>query len=244
MLKVAFVLAALLAMEGVVFSRPVVNAHGHESSDIVPRSEPGIIQRRASDPPIGTGFIPMRDLYDQIVDSLEPSKQPHLTVTATISTRDLSDQEDIETRGYWDEDENHLARRGLDNELMEREYAEAHGTHSRHAKHKARQAKHAEKLARLQAEQQQRQLQQSGSQAGSSGNTGTAEPPNSTGSDKPGENTAGNNDVVTKIANHSFTQKLANAHPLIGKFINHPGVQDAARNAFNKYRGHSTDSSS
>ncbi|KAF8337708.1 hypothetical protein F5887DRAFT_530435 [Amanita rubescens] len=126
MLKVAFVLAALLATEGVVFSRPVINVHGHESSDIVPRSELGIIQRRASDPPIRTGFIPMKDLYDQIVDSLEPSKQPHLTVTATISTRDLSDQEDIETRGYWDEDENHLARRGLDNELMEREYTEAH----------------------------------------------------------------------------------------------------------------------
>ena len=142
MLKVAFVLAALLATEGAVFSLPVINARGYESSDIVPRAEPGIIQRRASEcvifidlsisatdcrrsPPIGIGFVPTEDLYNQIVDSLVPLKQPtQPTVTVTVAARDLSDQEDIEARGYWDEDENHLARRRLDDGLMERDYVE------------------------------------------------------------------------------------------------------------------------
>jgi len=62
MLKVAFVLAALLATEGVVFSLPVINARGYESSDIIPRSELGIIQRRASE------FVIFIDLFVSATD--------------------------------------------------------------------------------------------------------------------------------------------------------------------------------
>ena len=56
-------------------------------------------------------------LYNEIVNSLEPptpgSQRSHVA-------RDLSDQEDIKIRDYW-EDENSFARRELDDELMERE---------------------------------------------------------------------------------------------------------------------------
>jgi len=149
----------------------------------------------------------MEDLYNQIVDSLEPSKPPHhgtLTVTATVATRDLSDQEDIETRGYWDEDENRLARRGLDDELMERDGAG--GVYG-------------------QAELQRR--------AGPYGNTGTAEPPNSAGSNEPGETTAQGGDIVDQVANHPLMQKVTDAHPLIGTIVKDPMAQGAARRLIN-----------
>jgi len=217
MLKVAFVLAALLATEGAVFSLPVINARGYESSDIVPRAEPGIIQRRASDPPIGIGFVPTEDLYNQIVDSLVPSKQPtQPTVTVTVAARDLSDQEDIEARGYWDEDENHLARRGLDDGLMERDYVELV-----RRKHKKKTPPQADLAAQQAAEaQKQREAEQ---RAAEEASRRAAEQRAAEEAEK--QRTAQENTATTGPPEPSMVNKFLDSDHVQGLVENHPHIQ-------------------
>jgi hypothetical protein len=138
MLKVAFILAALLAAEGAVLAHPINNAHGNGSPSII---TPSNIQSRAV---TLTRRSLMEDLYNSVVDSLASGSKPphphgetiHVSATAFITphqdwvvargyddddveARGLSDLEDLETRAYWDADEDYLERRSLDDESME-----------------------------------------------------------------------------------------------------------------------------
>ncbi|KAF8698918.1 hypothetical protein AX14_001054 [Amanita brunnescens Koide BX004] len=131
MFQVSFVLAALLVAEGVVLAHPINYVHRNEPPSIVPRAVPDNDQAVTF-----TRRSLLEDLYKEIVDDMMEShtlhgkKDPHEEFSATVTThgdkqswlgirgydigdvvtRGLSGLEDLETRGYWGDEETSKSR--------------------------------------------------------------------------------------------------------------------------------------
>jgi hypothetical protein len=164
MLRVPFILAALLAAEGVVFAHPIDYVRRNGFPSTVARAVPDndqavrcvivailffvtLTDRRRIATSLTRRRSLLEDLYGDIVGDMMQNQEPHTETSATavitpehdgnqnqlgirghdiddVETRDFSDLEDLETRGYWSEDEEKLERRELDDEstkLMARE---------------------------------------------------------------------------------------------------------------------------